>query len=172
MPQDLRQAIAFLIGFWIAMVVFVPLAAPPAFGAPADAELAHLEAQLADEVNAFRAEHRLLHLERRADLDAVARAHSADMARRRFFSHVTPEGRNPVDRIHAARIEGFSLAGENVGMTSKPNPNQEILGGWVASKVHRDNLMARPFNATGLGIARGPGGALYYTQLYVTFPRD
>ena len=172
MPQNLRQAVAFLLGFWIALVVFVPLAAPRAFGATLDEQLAQLEAQLYADVNTFRREHRLLALERHAELDAVARAHSADMARRRFFSHVTPEGKNPVDRIQSARIDGFTLAGENVGMTSKTNPNQEILGGWIASKVHRENLEARPWNATGLGIARGPGGALYYTQLYVTFPQN
>jgi uncharacterized protein YkwD len=46
-----------------------------------------------------------------------------------------------------------------------------VLHAWIASAVHRANLYAPPFNATGIGIARAPNGALIYTQLYVTYPR-
>ena len=109
---------------------------------------------------------------RRTDLDAVARGHSADMARRRYLSHETPEGKNWVDRLGIAGVEGFTMAGENVGLTTKPDPNGEILRGWIHSKVHLDNLIAAPFNSTGLGIARSADGTLYYTQLYLHFPRD
>ncbi len=172
MPQDLRQAIAFLIGFWIALVVFGPLAAPRAWGAPADdPALARLAHDLHGAVNRYRAENHLIPLERRADLDAVALAHSRDMARRRYLSHESPEGANWVDRLARARVEGFALAGENVGLTNRGDPNAEILRGWVLSKIHRDNLLARPYNATGIGVARGADGTLYYTQLYLTFPR-
>jgi uncharacterized protein YkwD len=170
MPRDLRQAVAFLVGFWIALVVFGPLAAPRAWGAPAGDEAA-LARALHAAVNQYRAENRLIPLERRPDLDAVALAHSRDMARRRYLSHESPEGANWVDRLALARVEGFALAGENVGLTTRADPNAEILRGWVVSKVHRDNLLARPYNATGIGVARGADGTLYYTQLYLTFPR-
>ena len=139
---------------------------------PNPEEDARMEAALHDAVNRFRAQHHKIPLQRRADVDAVARGHSADMAGRRYLSHETPEGRNWVDRLGAGRVEGFTMAGENVGMTTKPNPNDEILGGWIHSKVHLDNLLAAPFNTTGLGIARSADGTLYYTQLYLNFPRD
>ena len=122
-------------------------------------------------MNRYRAENHLIPLERRPDLDAVALAHSRDMARRRYLSHQSPEGANWVDRLGHARVEGFALAGENVGLTTRNDPNAEILRGWVLSKVHRDNLLSRPFNATGIGVARAPDGTLYYTQLYLTFPK-
>lgn len=173
MPQRPSHAIALLIGFWIGITVFLGLVAPAySESAPANAELARLEASLHDAVNRFRAQHHKIPLARRADLDAVARGHSADMAGRRYLSHETPEGKNWVDRLGAGGVEGFTMAGENVGMTTKPNPNDEILGGWIHSKVHLDNLIAAPFNATGLGIARSADGTLYYTQLYLNFPRD
>ena len=172
MPRDLRQAVGFLIGFWIALVVFGPLAAPRAWGAPLDADpqLAELEHRLHAAVNAYRAENHLIPLERRPDLDAVARAHSLDMARRRYLAHESPEGAGWVDRLGAARVTGFALAAENVGLTSKRDPNREILGGWIRSQVHRKNLVMRPFNATGIGVAQAADGTLYYTQLYLTFP--
>jgi uncharacterized protein YkwD len=178
MPTRPSHAFAFLIGFAIGIWVFLPLAAPPAFSreAPsartgADPELTGLEAELFDAVNRYRGEHHKIPLERRADLDAVARAHSADMAGRRYLSHQSPDGRSWVDRLAAGGVAGFAMAGENVGFTSQAPPNDQILQGWIHSPVHNENLLGSPYNASGLGIARAPDGALYYTQLYLHFPR-
>ncbi len=139
--------------------------------APDHAPLEHLEAGLHREVNAVRARHGLVPLRRDAELDAVARAHSADMAHRGYLAHESPEGVNPAQRLVRAGLQGFTLAGENVGLTNLAPPNQEILRGWLASPIHRRNLLAPAFNATGLGIAPAPDGTLYYTQLYLTYPR-
>ena len=168
MPRNLTQALAFLLGFWIALLLspFTTWAADRD-----DAPFAELESALHRAVNAERATRHLTELARRPDLDAVARAHSADMARRGYLSHVTPEGIDPVGRLHGAGVSGFSLAAENAGQTSKGDPNREILVGWLASPAHRQNLHAPPWNATGIGIARGADGSFYYTQLYLTYPR-
>jgi uncharacterized protein YkwD len=168
-PRTPAQGVGFVIGFWAVLVLLFPLIAPRAFAS--DPELGSLEAELHRSVNAFRATLHLVELERRSDLDEVARAHSADMAARGFFSHDTPEGLNPVHRLQRAGVAGFALAGENVGQTNRPGPNEEILEGWKRSPVHRQNLTAGPFNATGVGIARAADGTLFYTQLYASFPR-
>lgn len=170
MPRDLFSGGWFLLGFWLALFLLGPLAAP--WASAADPELARMEGALHQAVNRFRSEQHLITLVRDEALDAVARAHSEDMAARRFFSHESPEGHNWVDRLERSGIRGFSMAGENVGMTSRANPNQEILNGWLTSPAHRENLTARPFNATGIGIARAPDGSLLYTQLYLSFPRE
>ena len=96
---------------------------------------------------------------------------SADMASRSYLSHVTPEGVDPVGRLERGGVDGFSLAAENAGQTSKADPGSEIFSGWLASPVHRENLHAPPFNATGVGVARGADGTWYFTQLYLTYPR-
>jgi uncharacterized protein YkwD len=168
MPRNLVQALAFLLGFWIALLLS-PFTTWASGGE--DPAFAELEAEFHRAVNAERAARHLIALARRPDLDAVARAHSADMARRTYLSHVTPEGVDPVGRLARAGVDGFSLAAENAGQTSKAEPNREILGGWLGSPVHRQNLHAPPFNATGIGIARAADGTFYYTQLYVTYPR-
>jgi uncharacterized protein YkwD len=170
MPRDFSSAGWFLFGLWLSLMLLGPLTAP--WANAADPELARMEAALHRSVNRFRSEQRLIALTRDASIDAVARAHSEDMVARRFFSHESPEGHNWVDRLQRSGIEGFAMAGENVGMTSRPDPNQEILQGWLHSPVHRQNLTARPFNATGIGIARAPDGSFYYTQLYLSFPRE
>jgi uncharacterized protein YkwD len=172
------HAVAFLLGFAVALWIFLPLAAPPAFsgepgarGASGDPELERLAADLFEAVNRFRSANHKIPLQRRRDLDGVAHGHSADMAGRGYLAHESPEGRNWVDRLTLAKVEGFAMAGENVGLTSKPDPNREILEGWIHSPVHRENLLAAAFNATGLGVSRSADGTLYYTQLYLTFPR-
>jgi len=168
MPRTPGQAAGFLIGLWLAIVLLQPLGARADQTDPA---LAALESALHQDINAVRSEHHLIELRRIPELDAVASAHSHDMATRHYMSHDTPEGLNPVDRIARSGFDGFSLAGENVGMTSLAPPNREIVQGWLHSPVHRDNVLAPAFNATGIGIARASDGSFYYTQLYVTLPR-
>ena len=168
MPRTPRDAALFLGGLWLSLTVLGPLFTPWAHAA--DPELARLELELHRQVNQYRSGERLIALERSKALDAVARAHCEDMIRRGYFAHETPEGLNWVDRMHAAGIEGFTLAGENVGQTNRRDPNHEILSNWQRSPDHHRNLVARPYNTTGIGIARAPDGRLFYAQLYATFP--
>lgn len=169
MPRTIPQAVGFLLGFALATALLLPIGAPWAHAE--DPGLALLESRLATSVNAFRRGRHLIPLERRSELDRVARAHSEDMARRGFFAHESPEGHDWVDRLRQAGVAGFKMAAENVGQTSRGDPNQEILEGWKHSPVHRTNLESRPMNATGIGIARAPDGRLFYTQLYLHYPR-
>jgi uncharacterized protein YkwD len=167
MPRTLPQAIGFLFGMWLA------IALSPLWIASASAEDATLEALergLLDEVNRVRAEHHLIGLERRSDLDRVAQGHSDDMAQRRYFAHESPEGVDPLARIETARLE-MTLAAENLGHTSQRDPNRAIVREWLLSASHRQNLLAPFFNSTGIGIARSADGGLLYTQVYVTLPR-
>lgn len=169
MPRTTFQAVVFLIVLWATLAVLTPLVARA--DERADPELARLEAALHEGVNEVRRREGLIPLQRDAGVDRVARAHSRDMASRGYFAHQTPEGLTPPDRLARGGVAGISLAGENVGLTSRPDPNQEIVAGWLASPVHRQNLLAPVFNRTGIGIARASDGTLYYTQLYVTVPR-
>ena len=170
MPRTLGQALAFALGF-AAAIFMSPLSVRIASGDAGTSTEAVVEAQLYEAVNAERARHHLMPLTRVPELDAVARAHSADMASRDYLAHVNPDGLNPLDRIQSAGIDGFTLAAENAGLTDRTDPSSEILRNWIASPVHADNLYAPPFNRTGVGIARSVNGTWYVTQLYLTVPR-
>src|SRR3990172_8721843 len=124
MPRTLVQALAFLLGFWIALLL-APFTSSAASGE--EPSLARIEGELYQAVNAERASRHLTLLARRADLDAVARAHAADMASRGDLSHQTPEGLDPLGRLGRAGITGFSLAAENAGQTSQAEPSRRIL---------------------------------------------
>lgn len=170
MPRTPIQGIAFLLGFAIALWLS-PFGVAAAHGEEREPLWSQAEARLHAAVNTERARAHLVPLERNRELDAVARAHSGDMARRGYLAHVNPEGLNPVERIQAAGIDHFTLLAENAGLTDRNDPATEILRGWIASPQHRDNLYAPPFNTTGLGIARAKNGTWYVTQLYATVPR-
>lgn len=173
MPRTPGQALAFLAGLWLALWLLLPFWATPSANAAEepDKPFAALETQLFRNVNTTRRSHHLTSLRRDAALDEVARAHSRDMARRRYLSHTNPEGLNPVGRLQQGGVAGFAMAAENVGMTNRADPNREILDGWLTSPVHRKNLMAPAFNVTGVGVAVAGDGTLYYTQLYTSVPR-
>ena len=170
MPRTLGQAGSFLIGMWLALLLVQPLGTA-AKAAQNPAETAALEATLHTAINELRAEQGLVRLQRDAALDAVARAHSEDMAARHYLAHETPEGLTPPARMKRAGVVGYTLAGENVGTTTRSNPNREIVSAWMASTVHRDNILAPAFNATGIGIALSGDGTYYFTQIYGTRPR-
>lgn len=169
MPRTFAQGMGFLLGFAIALWLS-PMTIQVA-RAEGDAPYAEIEARFFAEVNQHRRSMNLIGLERDPALDAVARAHSEDMARRAYFSHVNPDGQNPLDRIQADGRDDFTMAAENVGLTTRAEPNREILQGWIASADHRRNLNAPAFNRTGVGVARAPDGSWYYTQLYLSVPR-
>jgi uncharacterized protein YkwD len=97
-------------------------------------------------------------------LEAVALGHSLDMAARDYFSHFTPEGASPYDRLHRAGIR-YQVAGENIGMISGSNRHlmvQRIEAAMLRSPEHRANLLRRSFLRVGIGIA------LYDGELYLT----
>jgi uncharacterized protein YkwD len=79
----------------------------------------------------------------------LGRRHSSDMVRQHYFSHITPEGLSPFDRMEAAGIR-FQSAGENIAL------NSSITGAhtaWMNSPGHRQNILSKDFTYTGVGLA-------------------
>jgi uncharacterized protein YkwD len=168
-PRNSTQAIGFLLGFWLAFALS-PLIVRTASGAE-PSNMTSLEADLLVAVNRVRSDHHLIPLVRRTDLDRVALSHSADMARRGYFSHQSPEGENAVHRLQEYGVTDMRLAAENLGKTTQSDPSAQIVRSWLQSPDHRGNLLAPALNFTGIGIARGADGSLIYTQVYILVPR-
>jgi len=169
MPRTPAQAIGLLLGLWLAFALSPLVIKTAAATDPSDAT--SLEADLLNRVNQVRREHHLVPLVRRSDLDRVALAHSTDMARRGYFSHKSPEGANPVDRLQRGGVTDMNLAAENLGKTTQSDPSAQIVKSWLQSPDHRANLLAPALNFTGIGIARGADGSLIFTQVYILVPR-
>lgn len=81
------------------------------------------------------------------ELREVARAHSQDMLARGYFSHITPDGLDPFDRMEQAGIT-YTFAGENLAFA----PTAEIAHtGLMNSQGHRENILSPDFHRIGIG---------------------
>ncbi len=91
-------------------------------------------------------------------LTDVARNHCKDMLKRGYFSHYTPEGLSPFDRMAKADIE-FTFAGENLALA----PNVDLaMKGLMQSPGHRANILSADFQRVGIGaIDAGVYGQMY-----------
>ncbi|HUH33406.1 MAG TPA: CvpA family protein [Daejeonella sp.] len=119
-----------------------------------------LEAQMLVLINHEREERNLKPLSADLQLRDVARNHSIDMFRRGYFSHNTPEGKDPFDRIRKANIT-FMTAGENLALS----PNLKTAHtGLMESPGHKANILHRDFGRVGIGIIDGGSNGIMVTQ--------
>lgn len=91
-------------------------------------------------------------------LREVGRRHSQDMLARGYFSHNTPEGLTPFDRMEQAGIT-YEFAGENLALA----PTVEIaMNGLMNSPGHRANILSPDFRRIGVGsIDAGVRGKMF-----------
>jgi uncharacterized protein YkwD len=124
-------------------------------------------AQLLEGVNQVRLQNGLPALVEEGRLDALAGERSADMAVRRYFSHVTPEGRTVFNLMDQSGI-AYSVAGENVAWNTGNDRSASgiALQSFLNSPPHRDNLFSWDFSQVGVGVA-SEGGRTYFTLLFL-----
>ncbi len=96
-----------------------------------------------------------LHFDER--LSALARAHALDMATRNYFSHDTPEGLSPFDRMDRSAYT-YSYAGENMALDQNPASADRDL--WN-SREHRSNILEPHYAKIGVAAVRTNGGELF-----------
>ncbi len=85
------------------------------------------------------------------DLSRVGRKHCKDMFERGYFSHYTPEGFSPFDRMEEAGII-YDFAGENLALS----PNTDIaMQGLMNSPGHKANILSVNFGRVGIGVVDG-----------------
>lgn len=119
-----------------------------------------LEAQMLVLVNEERNRHGLKPLVADEAAAEVARAHSRDMFARSYFSHVTPDGLDPFDRMRAGRLR-YLAAGENLALARSLSMAHR---GLMESPGHRANILRPAFGRVGIGILDGGRYGLMVTQ--------
>jgi uncharacterized protein YkwD len=80
-------------------------------------------------------------------LFSAAARHSADMARRDYFEHASPEGHRVGARVTS---EGYSwrAVGENIAGGDRTVDG--VMRGWTASESHCRNMMSAEFSEVGV----------------------
>ena len=81
----------------------------------------------------------------------VGRKHCRDMFERGYFSHYTPDGLSPFDRMDDVGII-YNFAGENLALS----PNTDIaMKGLMNSPGHKANILSVDFGRVGVGVMDG-----------------
>jgi uncharacterized protein YkwD len=103
-------------------------------------------------------------LEEDQSMREVARKHCTDMMQRGYFSHYTPEGKSPFDRMAEDDIS-FQYAGENLALA----PNTSLaMKGLMNSPGHKANILSENFGRVGIGVIDGG----IYGQMFCQEFRD
>ncbi|TCZ64188.1 CvpA family protein [Flaviaesturariibacter aridisoli] len=110
-----------------------------------------LESRMLELVNEERAQQGLPALKPDPEMTAVARAHARDMFARGYFSHYTPERKDPFDRMQASGVR-FLTAGENLALGQTL---QICHRGLMNSPGHRANILHASFGRLGIGVLDG-----------------
>lgn len=117
-------------------------------------------------MNQTRAEEGLPQLVPDPRLAEIARAYSAAMRDRGFFSHEDPEGNDFVDRLRAGGVT-FTRAAENLAMVSNAgDPAGFAHQRFLQNPEHRANILDGRLTHAGVGVARR-GSTYWITQLFV-----
>ena len=185
-------------GLLLALVAGAPPASrarPHRTGGPPDISPAELERGVHDATNGARRRERLGTLTLDAALSAVARRHSADMARQDFFDHTAPDGSDvnaraardglmcrvpDGDRTFVGFSENLAQVWTASGWTEARSAEgttrtttwrtpaeivAETVDGWLGSPGHRRNLLSEIATREGIGVEIDADGRVFVTQI-------
>jgi uncharacterized protein YkwD len=111
-------------------------------------------------------------------LAAVSRGHSADMLKRHYVEHDSPEGVSAANRIERFGIR-FIACGENIGVVYGANSHNlqgiydihtAFMNQPKSLTNHRGNVLNPIWTHVGIGGAYKPEGALFMTQNFISAP--
>jgi uncharacterized protein YkwD len=121
-----------------------------------------------DLLNRQRAENNLPPLIWSDDVAKIARIHSENMAKYKFFSHQGMDGTMVNDRADSLGISKWSSIGENIAYNlGYQNPVEFAVERWMSSPSHRGNILNNRWQESAVGVAISKDGAYYFTQVFI-----
>lgn len=141
-----------------------PTATPTAAPTAATSSESAMEQEVLALVNEVRAENGLSALTWAEDIAEIARAHSADMINRSFFSHTNPDGESPFDRLKSNGIS-YNAAAENIAYGQRTA--EAVMESWMNSSGHRANILNKNVKEIGIGAVKNSQGTVYWTQMFI-----
>ncbi len=94
----------------------------------------------------------------------IARQHSEEMFKLKYFSHQSPATGSPFDRLKAGGVT-YSLAGENLAYAQSVTVAHR---GLMESTDHRANILRPEFTRMGIGVISAGAYGRMFTQMFVT----
>ncbi|MSU74924.1 MAG: CAP domain-containing protein [Candidatus Magasanikbacteria bacterium] len=134
------------------LIVFVTVLFIPARAYLAPDVLAVHYQNIIDLTNSARAQHGLPELIVQNKLNSSATAKANDMAENNYFSHFGPKAHTLQYFLSQAGYR-YGVAGENLAMGFKSG--EEVIGAWLKSPTHYQNLLDADYREFGLGLEAG-----------------
>jgi uncharacterized protein YkwD len=107
---------------------------------------------IVDAMNRERARYGLRPLRLDARLSLAANDRANDMFAKHYFDHVSPDGINPFTWV-LNRGYRYSIVGENLALGFRTS--SAVVGGWMHSPGHRENILTSAFDEVGIAIGNG-----------------
>lgn len=127
-----------------------------------------LERKAFDIINEKRKENGLQPVVWSEDMAKVARLHSENMAKFKFFSHAGLDGSMVSDRADSLGFSRWKAIGENIAYNrGYENPVEFACQRWMQSQSHRENILNPRWKEAGLGMAITAEGVYYFTEVFV-----
>ena len=153
--------------FCLLLTSAVVLAAPPRTVVPppisAGYELNAMEQKAVLLLNEDRRSAGLEPLKINLKLSKLAADYALDMNKRRFFSHVDPDGKDPFERMAAIGVD-FPNAGENIAISPDVETAHKML---MDSPLHKENILNPKFTEIGIGVRPNSRGGVYLVQEFI-----
>lgn len=121
------------------------------------------EQEVLNLINQKRAENGLSELTIDDELQNVARVKAQDMVDNNYFSHNSPTYGSPFDMIKSFGIT-YKAAGENIAGNSS---NTGAVNAWMNSEGHKENILSKNYNYTGIAVVNSPVYGKIYVQMFM-----
>lgn len=128
-------------------------------------EMTKKERKLMELVNKERAKADLPALRPHPLLFKAARDHAKNMAKQRKMEHDL-DGKRPAQRVEDTGYDWGKVAENLITADQTDVALDKIVKGWMDSKIHRENILLKDVNETGLGIATNAKGEIYFAQVF------
>jgi copper amine oxidase domain-containing protein len=122
-----------------------------------------------DVTNAFRVKKGLNPLLWDEIAAEAARLHAIDMGKKDYFSHISLDGRTPIDRYLRLCPVAWRAWGENISAGREFGIDH--FDAWLNSEGHRENLLSDKFKYLGVGAAYCEESTYryYFGQTFITY---
>lgn len=140
--------IIFILEIGVLILPFIPTFNP----ANNDYLASVLPAVLDDLTNKNRQEQNLNILRVNPVLNRVAELKAQDMAENQYFSHISPDGKEPWYWFNLVGYE-YEYAGENLAVDF--TDSQDVVVAWMNSPTHKANILKNLYTEIGTGVATG-----------------
>lgn len=85
-------------------------------------------------------------------LKKAAELKAADMVRKGYFAHTSPEGKTPWYWIDKVKYD-YAYAGENLAINFVDSSN--VVKSWMDSETHKENILNKNYTETGIAVKKG-----------------